>query len=40
MEDDSNFNLLALDTIDSIIKMHTLDKKSFEHTILVFVVMT
>jgi hypothetical protein len=32
MEDD--FNLLALDTIDSIIKMRSLDKKSFEYKFL------
>ena len=32
--EDSNFNLLALDCIDSISKMQNLDKKSFEYTVL------
>ena len=35
MEDDSNFNLLVLDAIDSIIKMQSIeDKKNFEYKFL------
>jgi len=34
MEDDSDFNLLYLDSVESIMKMHNLDKESFEYKFL------